>query len=145
MVFIHPNDFPLSFEPPARSYIVWTRVPIVDSHVLSMCPPDTASRLNKGGLWGFTGQKVPGAPQIHDARAMLAASVNTFVKSVWPEVEWKTAWVMSPMVRAYTALHVFSTGLMPEPFFPVEEERKKYRAFSRNCQTQRMREPEISR
>src|SRR5260370_28510491 len=79
-------------------FIIWSRLPFVHEEIT---PYKVKDRVAQDGLWGFTGGITQ--PQANDKDVPLiwkaSQEIQTFVKKVWPEDQWETAWFMNPLVR----------------------------------------------
>ncbi|KAH9936542.1 uncharacterized protein B0H18DRAFT_325908 [Fomitopsis serialis] len=137
LISIIMNDWPYSVPNEVEHSLIWTRVPILPPDL----PPSVEPRLLQDGLWGFTGSLAPppspdtlpeclGAlsewnltmdklvrsPEPSPEERMLlekaGSEVDTFVKWLWREDEWETAWFVNPprlqSVPGLAHIHVFA-------------------------------------
>ncbi|EPS97517.1 hypothetical protein FOMPIDRAFT_1128400 [Fomitopsis schrenkii] len=143
LISIIMNDWPYSVPSEVEHSLVWTRLPILPPDL----PPAVAPRVLQDGLWGFTGSLAPPPspdtlPECLGALAEwgvtmdklvrspeptpeecvllegLAREVDTFVRRLWREDEWETAWFVNPprlqSVPGLAHIHVFAKRKSPE-------------------------------
>lgn len=120
---VAPAHWPTTVPNEVEHSLVWTRLPILPPDL----PPAVAPRVLQDGLWGFTGSLAPppspetlpeclGAlaewgvtidklvrspeptPEERVLLEGLAREVDTFVRKLWKENEWETAWFVNPPV-----------------------------------------------
>ena len=79
-------------------YVVWTRLPLVHPELV---PPEVWNRVYLDGLWDFVGSSSKPKYNGPDAPSLKVAGreMDTFVRNVWPESDWESAWFMNPTVR----------------------------------------------
>ncbi|KZT67269.1 hypothetical protein DAEQUDRAFT_746211 [Daedalea quercina L-15889] len=137
LISIIMNDWPYSVPNEVEHSLIWTRLPIFPAEL----PFAIAPRLLQDGLWGFTGSlSPPPSPDTlpeclgalsewgvtmdklirspeptPEERALLeevAEEVDTFVRRLWKEAEWETAWFVNPprlqSVPGLAHIHVFA-------------------------------------
>ncbi|TFY54524.1 hypothetical protein EVJ58_g8810 [Rhodofomes roseus] len=122
LISIIMNDWPYSVPNEVEHSLVWTRIPILPPEL----PPAIAPRLLQDGLWGFTGSLTPPTLAGHAARVLeervlleaAASDVDTFVRRLWREDEWETAWFVNPprlqSVPGLAHIHVFARRKTPD-------------------------------
>lgn len=90
-------------------YVVWSRLPLVHTDII---PPEVWDRVQFDGLWGFVGSETRLKNDGPDAPLLKAAAkeIDTFIRNLWVESEWESAWFMNPPVR-------FPSLVFPIPFF----------------------------
>jgi len=78
-------------------YVVWTRLSLVYPDLV---PPEVWDRVNNDGLWGFVGSDMTPKYDGPDAPLLKVAGreMDTFVRNIWPESDWESAWFMNPTV-----------------------------------------------
>ncbi|KIO33003.1 hypothetical protein M407DRAFT_18160 [Tulasnella calospora MUT 4182] len=102
-VKILPNDWPYSIPTSVKHFVFWTRVPIIHPAIVS---PKIWKRIEKDGLWGFTGsdrvaepRKLPGEEDSEETFQLVwdaHKETHKFVLDNWPEDLWEVAWFVNP-------------------------------------------------
>jgi len=79
-------------------FIIWSRLPFVHEEIT---PYKVKDRVAHDGMWGFTGGITQSKADDKDMPLIRQASkeIQMFVRKVWPEDRWETAWFMNPLVR----------------------------------------------
>lgn len=87
-------------------FVVWTRVPLIHPATV---PQRIWKRIERDGLWGFTGSDRIAEPKVvegEDNRPEVLQAVreahvhfHKYVLAHWPEDDWETAWFVNPPVR----------------------------------------------
>ncbi|KAG8904455.1 hypothetical protein FRB99_001715 [Tulasnella sp. 403] len=105
-VKILKNDWPYSIPVNVKHFVVWTRVPIIHPAIV---PTKIWARIERDGLWGFTGSDrvaepkvIPGEESGDDVLELVRRAhveMHKYVLANWPEEEWETAWFVNPPVR----------------------------------------------
>lgn len=105
------NDWPYSVPHDVSHYVVWSRLPLVHP---SLVPPQIEGRVFNDGLWDFVGSDLklkydgPDAPLLK----LAAREMNNFVRNLWPEADWESAWFLNPTrlqsIPGLAHFHVFA-------------------------------------
>jgi len=105
------NDWPYSVPHGVTHYVIWSRLPLVHPDLV---PQGVLHRVESDGLWDFVGSDVKLKYDGSDAPLLKAAGreMDSFVRKIWPEYEWESAWFMNPThiqsVRLLAHFHVFA-------------------------------------
>ncbi|KAF5315090.1 hypothetical protein D9619_007355 [Psilocybe cf. subviscida] len=132
------NDWPYSVPPEIEHSLIWTKLPIYHPLLVAgsiearvgqdgLCgftgvegppemPEDIASCLGALSEWGVTPETlIRSSPPTAEEVALLqkaATPVHEYVKTVWVEDEWETAWFVNPprlqSVPGLAHIHVFA-------------------------------------
>ncbi|KIY46678.1 hypothetical protein FISHEDRAFT_46868 [Fistulina hepatica ATCC 64428] len=116
------NDWPYCVPSEVEHTLIWTRLPIFQP---SLIPESIQERVERDGLWGFTGSNEPppspstlpailpvlsewgvtmdslvrSPPGTQEEDQLVKAAgkeVHDFVRNRWIEEEWETAWFVNP-------------------------------------------------
>jgi len=105
------NDWPYSVPSGVSHYVVWTRLSLVHPDLV---PSEVWDRVNNNGLWDFVGSEMTPKYNGPDAPLLKVAGweMDTFVRNIWPESDWESAWFMNPTriqsVPGLAHFHVFA-------------------------------------
>lgn len=101
----HYNDAIPLVPTSVKHFVFWTRVPIIHPAIVS---PKIWKRIEKDGLWGFTGsdriaepRKLPGEEDSEEILQLVRDAhkeSHKFVLDKWPEDVWEVAWFVNPPV-----------------------------------------------
>lgn len=123
--------------PEIEHALVWTRLPMIPTDL----PASIAPRVAQDGLWGFTGNDSPppspctlpaclpaladwgvtmdkliispkGSDEEEELVRRAGDEIATFVKRIWNEDEWETAWFVNPPVSRNFDLDSLIFGML---------------------------------